>query len=428
MLHPNNNELDYHQITEKIRHISVHRRRARPLGAKPETISLATSSRIPSTSPLRENIKRIPLLGQIIVKSYRLFRDLTTPGLAWKQRIRLIPILGPFAVWLNAILRLTTWRQQIALELEDLRRQQQTQHMCYSLLQERLDTDISNQLRQNAQRLQQAEDTLRLVKEQNNERDNRIASLIQKMRQQMQATARDTARAQPEHAIVPTNIDLDTFYVEFEEKFRGTQEDIRNRLKIYLPFVAPFADVHDASVVDIGCGRGEWLGLLKEAGIRAIGIDLNSAMVDTCRSSGFSVECTNAIDWLRQQPEGSLAAVTGFHIIEHLSFEDLITLFDAALKALRDDGLIIFETPNPENLAVGACSFYSDPTHQHPIVPAVAEFIARQRGFAKAKILRLHPHPESSRLPEDNEIARRINHILYGAQDYAVLAWKTYAD
>ncbi|MGH8807152.1 MAG: methyltransferase domain-containing protein, partial [Noviherbaspirillum sp.] len=99
--------------------------------------------------------------------------------------------------------------------------------------------------------------------------------------------------------------------------------------------------------------------------------------------------------------------------------------FDASLRALRPDGLIIFETPNPENASVGSCNFYSDPTHRHPLVPDVMEFIARQRGFAKAEILRLHPYPEFLRVQEDSDTARRLNHLFYGPQDFSVLAWKT---
>jgi SAM-dependent methyltransferase len=225
----------------------------------------------------------------------------------------------------------------------------------------------------------------------------------------------------------PKPYDVDNFYVDFEAAFRGSSEDIGERLAVYLPHLQKFAGDKSVHVADVGCGRGEWLRLLKENDIEAIGIDLNSAMVDMCRNAGYKAEHEDAIAYLRRQPAGSLAAVTGFHIIEHLPFDILIALFDAALHALRDDGLIIFETPNPENLMVGACSFYSDPTHLHPIVPQVAEFIARQRGFAHAEILRLHPFPDTHKLPEDSELARRINNALYGPQDFAVLAWKNHA-
>ncbi len=102
----------------------------------------------------------------------------------------------------------------------------------------------------------------------------------------------------------------------------------------------------------------------------------------------------------------------------------MIALFDAARHALCPGGVIIFETPNPENLKVGACNFYFDPTHLHPIVPQVAEFMARQRGFAHAEILRLHPYPDDHLLHGGTAVEALINKELFGAQDYAVIGRK----
>ena len=273
------------------------------------------------------------------------------------------------------------------------------------------------------------------------ELDNRIASLIRELRryehqsitQPSSLQAVDQANAVSSPAVTTpatpataSSFDMESFYVAFEDKFRGTRDDIQGRLQAYLPYVTKFAGQPDARVVDIGCGRGEWLELLKQHDIAAIGVDLNSAMVDVCRSVGLQAEYDDAVEWLRRQPEGSLAAVTGFHIIEHLPFETMVAMFDAALHALRPDGLIIFETPNPENVIVGSCNFYYDPTHQHPLVPTVIEFLARQRGFAHAEILRMHPFAEDQRIHEDTDLARRLNHLFYGPQDFAILAWKTH--
>lgn len=223
--------------------------------------------------------------------------------------------------------------------------------------------------------------------------------------------------------------DLDRFYVDFEDRFRGSREDIKGRLRVYLPRLAHLAGRDAATdaaplAIDVGCGRGEWLELMAEHGIPAMGIDMNLAMVTACRERGLAAQCDDAIAFLRKQPPGSLALVTGFHIIEHLPFDTLIALFDAALHALRPDGAIIFETPNPENLRVGACSFYTDPTHIHPIVPDVAAFMARQRGFADTEILRLHPHAPAEFLAGDDPAASLLNQTLLGARDFAVLAWK----
>ncbi len=296
----------------------------------------------------------------------------------------------------------------------------------------RLDVlDISNRLNgfdviNIANRLSQFDAVLQDLHQRNLERDNRVAALLQTFATMPKVHA-------SADAVVPAaasfgNAELDRFYLEFEGLFRGAPADIRERLSVYLPYVEALANEPDARLVDVGCGRGEWLELMRDSGIRAIGIDMNLAMVDMCRTRGLDVECTDAIAWLRQQPAGSVAVVTGFHLIEHLPFATLLELFDAALHALRPDGVLIFETPNPENLVVGACHFYYDPTHRNPIVPAVAEFIARQRGFAEAEIKRLNAYPESYLLPEDTEIARRINRAFYGPQDFAVIARKSHAD
>jgi len=273
------------------------------------------------------------------------------------------------------------------------------------------------------------------------DRENNLAGLRQELRRHMHAVALSTAStaasqtasqcapaAPAAHAVTASAFDADTFYTEFERAFRGSRDDILDRLKVYLPYLEPLKGDATARIVDVGCGRGEWLELLGSEGFKALGVDMNAAMVSACREHGLAAECEDAIAYLRRQPEGSVAAVTGFHIIEHLPFETLVALFDAALHALRKDGLIIFETPNPENLMVGACNFYTDPTHLHPVVPAVAEFMARQRGFARAELLRLHPYPANLQLIEDSDVARRVNQALYGPQDYAVIAWKTYAN
>jgi O-antigen chain-terminating methyltransferase len=251
---------------------------------------------------------------------------------------------------------------------------------------------------------------------------------VSQLAQRLQASSpASSAPPLPKQNPVQGSTHLDQFYIEFEDKFRGSKQEIKQRLRAYLPYVDAFARASDdqgRGFVDVGCGRGEWLELLGELGIPALGIDMNAAMVDACIASGCAAKVDDAIAYLQRQPAGSLAGVTGFHIIEHLPFEILIALFDAAYAALADGGILIFETPNPENLIVGSCNFYYDPTHRNPIVPAVAEFIATQRGFTKAEILRLHPFPESYRVKDEGFSGDIINQFFYGPQDYALIAWK----
>jgi 2-polyprenyl-3-methyl-5-hydroxy-6-metoxy-1,4-benzoquinol methylase len=178
-------------------------------------------------------------------------------------------------------------------------------------------------------------------------------------------------------------------------------------------------------VLDVGCGRGEWLDLLKENGLTAQGVDLNRVTVAQCRERGLSVVEGEAIEYLRALDADSLGAVTAMHVIEHIPFRRLIVLFDEVLRVLQPGGVAIFETPNPENLMVGACNFYNDPTHERPLPPEPTKVVAELRGFIDVSILRLHPMPENVQLVDGAPAVRDlINRLVYGAQDYALIARK----
>ena len=149
-----------------------------------------------------------------------------------------------------------------------------------------------------------------------------------------------------------------SFYRSFEERHRGTVEDIKGRLSFYLPFLARLkARYPDGVIADIGCGRGEWLEILNENGIANIGVDLDDGMLARAREAGLNVQKMDCLKFLEQQEDESLIALTGFHIAEHLPFEVLQQLVKHTLRVLKPGGLLILETPNPENLSVGACSF-----------------------------------------------------------------------
>ena len=215
---------------------------------------------------------------------------------------------------------------------------------------------------------------------------------------------------------------FDAMYVTFEDKFRGTREDIKNRQKVYLPYVKDaFGKTSGAQIIDVGCGRGEWLELLKENGFDAKGIDLNDIMVNTCRGLSLDAVSSDAIEYLRSLPAASLCAVTGFHIIEHLPFKTLIALFDESFRVLKPGGIVIFETPNPENLTVGACTFYTDPSHIKPLVPITMQFLAEYRGFSGVEIKRLHKYSDYYNVAEENKF---ITENFYNEMDYAVIGVK----
>ncbi len=234
------------------------------------------------------------------------------------------------------------------------------------------------------------------------------------------------SREQIENMVAEEDHLLDAFYVSFEDHFRGTRADIRQRVSVYLPIIRETNAGREGSpILDIGCGRGEWLELLKESELTARGLDLNRVMVDECRELDLDVVEAEAIEYLRGLKPNSLGAVTGMHIIEHIPFKRLVTLFDETLRVLQPGGVAIFETPNPENLIVGACNFYYDPTHQRPLPPEPMRYVAEGRGFSRVEILRLHPYPETAHLHEgDVQVQQVINSLFFSAQDYALVAYK----
>ena len=214
---------------------------------------------------------------------------------------------------------------------------------------------------------------------------------------------------------------LDEFYASFENQFRGTPEHIKEGLTVYLPLLKDAGITSD--ILDLGCGRGEWLELLRDEGSQARGVESNRAMIDNQRSPNPEIIEADALAYLRGLPENSLRAVTAFHFVEHLGLAELIDLLDEISRVLKPGGLLIFETPNPKNLVVGACNFYSDPTHHRPLFPETLEFMVKHRGFVRPQIQYLHP-VEGSPFQDSSEASQALNSWLFSARDFAIIAWK----
>lgn len=217
---------------------------------------------------------------------------------------------------------------------------------------------------------------------------------------------------------------LDAFYAAFEDQFRGSREDIFKKLKVYIPLIEEAkVGTTDFPILDVGCGRGEWLELLSESGFIARGLDINRALLDECKNRGFDVIESDVIAYLQSLPDGSLGAVTGFHIIEHLPFTALIKLLNETARVLKPGGLAIFETPNPKNLVVGACNFYSDPTHRNPLFPETVQFMVNSQGLSKVKLLYLNP-VENSPFNQEDANTQILDNWFFGPRDYAVVGYK----
>jgi SAM-dependent methyltransferase len=220
-------------------------------------------------------------------------------------------------------------------------------------------------------------------------------------------------------------------YFAFESRMRGSTELVRERQREY---VDSFRDA--APVLDIGCGRGEFLGLLAEAGIEARGIDLDADMVAYARGSGHDVEQADAITYLEGLPTGSLGGVFCSHVVEHLQPPALVRLLELAADKVRAGGTFVAETPNPRTLGI-LPGFYADLTHAQPLHPETLALLARQCGFASVELRFFREFPPEERLrdvvlPDDAAFdeaqsalrsnVERLNETLFGPQDYAILA------
>lgn len=213
----------------------------------------------------------------------------------------------------------------------------------------------------------------------------------------------------------------DEFYRVFEDKYRGSRELIKSRLQAYVPFVEPLLEKYKSgSAVDLGCGRGEWLEVLGQSGLNPVGVDVDRGMLQACWALQLNAVQGDAFEYLKSLEDDSQVVVSAFHVVEHVAFEQLIEMVKQAVRVLKPGGLLILETPNPENIVVATRDFYLDPTHQCPIPSALLEFVAEYAGFERVKVVRLQ---ESKEVSGREHIS--LTDVLNGVSpDYAIIAQK----
>jgi O-antigen chain-terminating methyltransferase len=219
-------------------------------------------------------------------------------------------------------------------------------------------------------------------------------------------------------------------YVAFENAFRGSRDDIRERLRDYLPLFAG-----SGPVADLGCGRGEFLELLREAGIEGRGVEGNAHSASACRAAGLDVSHGDLLEYLRQQPGGALGGVFAAQVAEHLPPAVLQAMLREAHRALRPGGVLVLETVNPSSAAGFFDVYIRDLTHERPLHPDTLRFLAAAHGFTDVRIelrspvdaaSRLRPIPPGG-LPGPaadalNENIARLNDVLFAPREYALIA------
>jgi O-antigen chain-terminating methyltransferase len=213
----------------------------------------------------------------------------------------------------------------------------------------------------------------------------------------------------------------------FEDEFRGGHDEMLAR---YRDLAERFVGCDP--VLDLGCGRGEFLELLDEKGVEAWGVDIDAELVAAAAKRGVKVSHAEGLRALSNLDDASLGGLAAIQVVEHLSAQQLIDFVALAARKVRPGGKVCAETINPQSLYTFAHSFYLDPTHLRPVHPAYLMFLFREAGFAEVQIEwrslppgedRLSPAEGRSRLPNQyNENIARLNQLLFAAQDYLVIA------
>lgn len=249
--------------------------------------------------------------------------------------------------------------------------------------------------------------------------DALVAALDQKI-EAVAARLRDLTNppATPGQAGAPV-LHPDFIYRRLEDGLRGSEKEVREALQPYLAYARDHQPV-----LDIGCGRGEFVAMCREAGIKARGFDTNERSAADLKQRGFDVSLAGVPECFNGVADGSVGSILATHVVEHLPVDILFELYRLSARVLKKGGLLMIETPNAESLLVTAADFWRDPTHLAPRHPAALVLLGREHGFDVEELRAVHPFPAAARLTvsesdsaEVRRLAEAINERLFGPQD-----------
>lgn len=229
--------------------------------------------------------------------------------------------------------------------------------------------------------------------------------------------------------VLNENIYNDIDYFEFQNEMRGSFDEIKKRQLQYLPYFKA-----SKCVIDLGCGRGEFLDLLREHNIKGIGVDAYNKSVEFCQARGLSVVEEDVIEFLKGQKDDSIDGVFSAQLIEHISAGKILQLCHESFRIMKKESYIVLETPNPMCLSTYMNSFYLDPSHKNPVHPHLMEYFLHQCGYRDIRII-FPKEEEDYRLPlldagycknlkEFNDGVNLLSDIIFGSQNYAIVARK----
>ena len=259
------------------------------------------------------------------------------------------------------------------------------------------------------------------------ERETRLLRAAQSTEPVPAAAPSEQTGAAPEHprkgVYTRSPIDTRDFYFQLQGRFQSSVPADLTRLEMYRSVIGNLEPTAPAgSWLDIGCGRGKWLRLARDGGYEAVGVDSNPAAIEECREGGFEVTERDALEFLRSTADESFAVVSAFHVLEHCPFEYCLNLVYQIARTLKPGGVLLIETPHAGNLLMAAEQFWMDPTHNRPIPLPLMEFLFEYCGIGVVHRFEVNPRAESEHLPfRELELANRLDMLLYGPQDYAMM-------
>lgn len=215
-------------------------------------------------------------------------------------------------------------------------------------------------------------------------------------------------------------------YTAFEDAFRGSRDEVRALVERYLAY---FPTSGAGPVVDLGCGRGEFLELLRAAGVAAWGVEHDERRVAECRERSLDVRQGDLLQVLESVPDGSLGGVVSFQVVEHLPLSKTVRLLEVARRKLRPNGCLVVETVNVASLVTHARAWTIDPSHRQPLHPLTLRFLVDRAGFARSEIVYSADVEPETRLEDGGDAdaagrnVARLNALVFGPQNYAVVAW-----
>jgi len=298
------------------------------------------------------------------------------------------------------------FQHRVTLLEQNYRETARQQHGDFTSALERNTIEVQERLWKDLQRIR-------------GEYEKLIYTELRLLRQKIQRpveTAGAVNGSPPSPALPSSPIAID--WIRFAEVFRGSEHRIREHQRKH---AAKFAGAV-LEVLDLGCGRGEFLEVAREAGLTARGIDLSEDCIAICRSKGLNAEAADMFDYLGSLPDESLGGVLCSQVIEHLSPERLPFLIQLLNNKLNRGAIIVVETPNPECLAIFASHFYIDPTHTRPVPPALLRFYMEEAGFGEIQIERLEPAVES--MPAIGYLPDPVQKTFFSGLDYALVGRK----